>query len=157
MSKVVAAALFVPERAEGKAKAKARAGPGAKAKAKGKAKGKAKAKAKAKVMKVMKTILKPMKAAKPKTKRGKKMAVQKVKVAVFAGTAKKTKGGLTKEMLMKNKFGRVVGKKSSARGKSSKWAIATGRARKEMGFSGFRPLKKDSEFYIKTKAIYSTL
>lgn len=54
---------------------------------------------------------------------------QGAKAAVFAGKIMKTKGGKGKETLMKNKAGRVVSKKLSAKGKASKWMKAVVAAR----------------------------
>jgi hypothetical protein len=46
-------------------------------------------------------------------------------------------GGLKKDALIKNKNGRIVSKKMSARGKASKWIKAVTAARKALGIKGF--------------------
>jgi len=86
------------------------------------------------------------KAAKKSTmKRRKAMKVSKIakgkraKSSVFRGTKEKTVGGLKKSDLMRNKAGKVVTKKSHARGQKNKWAIACGKARKALGIKGFCP------------------
>merc|ERR1711978_76688 len=78
---------------------------------------------------------------KKKAKRVSKIAKGKrAKSAVFKGKKEKTVGGLTKANLTKNKFGKVVSKKASDRGKRSKWAVAVAKARKELKCKGFVPI-----------------
>ena len=69
------------------------------------------------------------------------------KAAVFSGKKVKTNGGLKKSDLMKNKNGKIVSKKASARAKTSKgykkiiaWTSAVKAARKKMGVKGFCPV-----------------
>merc|ERR1711934_107921 len=69
---------------------------------------------------------------------------KRAKSAVFSGRKEKTTSGLKKSDLVKNKTGRVVSKKASARGKRlyvnsglKKWADACKKARKELGLKGF--------------------
>merc|ERR1712165_639675 len=64
--------------------------------------------------------------------------------AVFSGRKEKTTSGLKKTDLTKNKNGKVVSKKASARSKKNyansglkKWADACKKARKELGLTGF--------------------
>merc|ERR1719157_63569 len=64
--------------------------------------------------------------------------------SVFSGRKEKTQGGLTKADLVKNKNGKVVSKKASARAKKDyaksglkKWADAVKAARKALGLTGF--------------------
>merc|ERR1739838_285156 len=64
----------------------------------------------------------------------------RAKSAVFKGKKEKTVGGLSKANLTKNKFGKVVSKKASDRGKRSKWAVAVSQARKELKCKGFVPI-----------------
>merc|ERR1711976_571678 len=66
------------------------------------------------------------------------------KAKVFRGTKAKTAGGLTKEKLTKNKFGRVVSKAKSASSKKvyassglKAWNEAVKAARKALGLTGF--------------------
>merc|ERR1719356_1858913 len=77
-----------------------------------------------------------------------------IKVAVFKGKAKATVGGVKKEGLIKNKHGRVVSKKMSAKGKASKWIKAVMAARKALGVKGFSAIKKGSALYKKAKSLY---
>merc|ERR1712159_71631 len=60
--------------------------------------------------------------------------------AVFSGKIMKSKGGLKKDQLVKNKNGLVVSKKKSAAGKKNKWVAAVGKARKELKIKGFAPV-----------------
>merc|ERR1712151_1423324 len=69
---------------------------------------------------------------------------KRAKSAVFSGRKAKTTSGLTKDSLTKNKFGKVVSKKASARSNRSyatsgikKWADAVKAARKALGLTGF--------------------
>merc|ERR1712050_413969 len=85
------------------------------------------------------------------------------KSQVFKGRKEKTVGGLKKSDLMKNKHGKVVSKKASARakkGKTAAWTGAVVKARRELGVKGFCPvggksakgqalLKKVRSFYKK--------
>merc|ERR1712183_849871 len=50
---------------------------------------------------------------------------KKAKVELWQGKKLKTKKGLKKEDLMKNKDGKIVSKKRSQQGKESKWSKAT--------------------------------
>ena len=77
---------------------------------------------------------------KKKAKKVSKIAKGKrAKSAVFRGSKEKTQSGLKKGDLMKNRNGRVVTKKSHARGLKNKWAIACGKARKALSIKGFCP------------------
>merc|ERR1712008_603872 len=69
---------------------------------------------------------------------------KRAKSSVFRGTKVKTSGGLKKTDLKKNKAGKVVSAKASARAKKSKqyskimaWAGAVKAARRAMGIKGF--------------------
>merc|ERR1712096_305810 len=69
---------------------------------------------------------------------------KRARVAVFRGTKEKTVGGLTKSLLCKNKYGKIVCKKSSERAKKNfkkngmdKWIRAVLFARKALGVKGF--------------------
>merc|ERR1712224_27748 len=82
-------------------------------------------------MKAMKAMKKAMKKAyKYKTRAG-------ANRAVFAGRISKTGGGNTKSSLTKNKHGRVVSKKLSAKGKKSPWIAAVQKARAALKIKGF--------------------
>ena len=69
-------------------------------------------------------------AATYKTKQG-------AKSAVFKGLIMKSKGGLKKDALTKNKNGRIVSKKLSLKGKKSKWMAAVAKARAALKVKGF--------------------
>ena len=84
-----------------------------------------------------------------------RMAMKKSRVArgkgaktrVFRGKKHHTAGGLTRDDLKRNKRGRVVSKKASARASRSKgakvisaWGKATKQARKQLGIKGFCPV-----------------
>merc|ERR1719261_638811 len=90
----------------------------------------------------------------------KKKSVSKIargrmaKVLVLRGTKAKTVGGLTASSLTKNKHGRVVSKKLSAKGKKSEWIAAVQKARKALGLKGFVAIKKGSALYKKAKELY---
>merc|ERR1712023_519024 len=106
-----------------------------------------KKKAAMKAMKVMKkkAAMKAMKVMKKKAamKAMKKKAVSKIargshaKSMVLCGSKEKTTGGLTAKDLIKNKYGKIVSKKSSARSKKSPWIQAVAKARKALKITGF--------------------
>merc|ERR1711918_93251 len=56
---------------------------------------------------------------------------------VLRGSMEKTVGGLTAKDLTKNKYGKIVSKKSSARAKKSPWIQAVAKARKALKITGF--------------------
>ena len=95
--------------------------------------------------KSMKKSMKAMKASmkkggmKKKAKRVSKIAKGKrARAAVFNGRKEKTYTGLKKSDLMKNKNGKIVTRKSSARGKKNKFMNAVIAARKALGIKGFQ-------------------
>merc|ERR1719433_143342 len=110
----------------------------------------------------MKAAMKGMKAMKKKASiiaKGKR-----AKAAVFNGKKEKTRGGLTKDALTKNKFGKVVSKSRSARGKAryaasglKKYFDALKQARKALGIVGFCAVNgktaQGKALYTKIKAI----
>merc|ERR1712096_373141 len=104
--------------------------------------------------------VKAMKLRKMKTKRVSKIARGKrAKSAVFRGTKEKTSGGLTKSLLTKNKFGKVVSKKASDRAKKSfrkngmeKWVRAVKLARTSLKIKGFCAVGGKSPIGIKLLA-----
>merc|ERR1712032_731619 len=59
------------------------------------------------------------------------------KSQVLKGRKVKTSGGLKKADLKKNKYGKVVSKKQSARSAKSKWIVAVANARKALKVKGF--------------------
>lgn len=60
--------------------------------------------------------------------------------AVFEGRKMKTVGGLKKDNLVKNKNGKIVSKKASAKGKQNKWIKAVAKARASLKIKGFSPV-----------------
>ena len=126
--------------------------------------------AKKTVKKVAKKTTKPKIAKKAtkakKTKKATKKKARKVKrvskiakgrmakVMVFKGKKEKTVGGMKKENLTKNKNGRVVSKKASARGKKHPWMAAVAKARSALGVKGFVAIKKGTALYAKAKSFY---
>merc|ERR1712196_450474 len=94
--------------------------------------------------------MKAMKAMKKKTV-SKVAKGRYAKVMVLRGSKAKTVGGLTAEDLVKNKHGRVVSKKQSARGKANPWMIAVKKARTALKIKGFSAVKKGTPLYTKAK------
>jgi len=97
-------------------------------------------------MKSMKSMrMKGKKAMKKSMRMRKAKRVSKIgkgrmaKAMVLRGSKAKTSGGLTASKLKKNKSGKIVSKKASARGQKNKWAIACGKARKALKIKGFCP------------------
>merc|ERR1712109_424011 len=95
-------------------------------------------------------------------RKARKVSVRGSKSQVFRGTKQKTKSsGQTKAMLMKNKRGKIVSKKSHANGKRvykknglAKWTKAFMQARKNLGIKGFVACKKGTKFYKEAMKIY---
>merc|ERR1712036_150923 len=98
-----------------------------------------------------------------KAKRVSKIAKGKMaKAMVFRGSKEKTVGGMKKSDLKKNKNGRIVSKKASARAslafKTSafgKWTAAVKKARKELKLTGFVAIKKGTPLYKAAKLHYN--
>ena len=105
----------------------------------------------AKAMKAMKAM------AAMKAMRAMKKKVVSARTAVrqcFAGKLDKTKGGLTKSSLVKNKNGRIVSKNRSLKGKKSPWIAAVKAARSALKIKGFAAIKKGTPLYAKAKELY---
>ena len=98
-----------------------------------------------------------------KAKRVSKIAKGRfAKAMVFRGSKEKTAGGLTKDMVMRNKRGKFVSKKASAAGKRrykniEAWTEATVAARKALQLKGFTAVNGKSvqgkALYVKAKAL----
>merc|ERR1719246_268364 len=111
-----------------------------------------------KSMKSMKAMrsMKSMKAMRSMKKAKKVSVIAKGKMArasVFSGRKEKTQTGLTKNMLLKNKNGKIVSKKQSANSKArfaksaiKTWADATKAARKALSIKGFCPVGSTQSF-----------
>ena len=115
-----------------------------------------------KSMKKGKAMKKSMRKGMRKAKRS---SIFGKKVSVFHGTKQKTKGGLKKGDLKKNKKGKIVSKKASDRSKNSKggkkiakWGAAFKAARKALGVKGFCPCggksAKGQALLKKTRSLY---
>merc|ERR1719281_2078199 len=107
--------------------------------------------------------MKAMKAMKAmKKKFVSKIAKNKnARATVLHGHKEKTKTGLTKADLMKNKNGKIVSKKQSALAKKrfastvGPWIKACKKARAALKIKGFAAIKKGSPLYIKAKEFYT--
>merc|ERR1712110_629632 len=79
---------------------------------------------------------------------------------VWNGSRQKTKSGLTRDMLCKNKRGKIVSKAKSqlsqARWESGlgRWVTAVMEARKALGISGFCAIKKGTPLYNAARELY---
>lgn len=82
------------------------------------------------------------------------MPVIGTKRQVYIGTADKTSGGLTKKDLRKTDDGRIVSKMQRLHGRGNPWANAVAVARRELGITGFEPVKKGSALYERAMQIY---
>merc|ERR1711964_922250 len=100
------------------------------------------------------------KRKKPTNKRKKKapkLSARTQRRRVWAGKLNRTKTGLTKADLCKNKSGRIVSKKAQAnarKGNTGKWISALMKARKELKIKGFRACKKGTAYYALAKKYY---
>merc|ERR1711937_14778 len=79
---------------------------------------------------------------------------------VFRGSKAKTLSGLTKTDLVKNKYGKIVSKKSMAHGKKAYanikgWTAAVQKARKALNVKGFVAVKKGTPLYKKAKEFFN--
>merc|ERR1719164_270033 len=98
-----------------------------------------------------------------KSKRVSKIAKGlRAKSVVFRGSKEKTVGGLTKDLLMRNKRGKVVSKKANASGKRAfnnikDWVSSVVAARKALQVTGFVTINGKSlqgkALYVKSKAL----
>merc|ERR1711865_117966 len=84
------------------------------------------------------------------------------KAVVLRGGKEKTVGGLTRDLLMRNKRGKVVSKKAAANGKRAfrniqDWVSSVTAARKALQVSGFVAINGKSlqgkALYVKSKAL----
>ena len=74
---------------------------------------------------------------------GAKMLSVGSRAQVLHGTAKRTSGGLTKDDLMKNKWGKIVSKKASKAARKSKNLANAGYTAKKGEFGAYK--KKDGK------------
>lgn len=82
------------------------------------------------------------------------MVVLGSKAQVFNGNADQTSGGLKKHHLKKTSDGRIVSKMKSCMASSHPWIDAVSQARKELGITGFQPVKKGTPLYNRAKKLY---
>merc|ERR1711964_780787 len=93
------------------------------------------------------------KVAKKKKKKAPKISARTAIRRVWAGKLNKTKGGLTKGDLCKNKIGKIVSKKQHAKGQKlfksylGKWVAAMMKARKQLHLKGFVACKRGTAYY----------
>merc|ERR550514_2584749 len=89
---------------------------------------------------------------------------KRARAAVFSGKKVKTLSGLKKSDLRKNKAGKIVSAKSSARARRrfqgsalQKWCDAVKKAKKALGITGFVPIggktAQGKALYAKTKSL----
>merc|ERR1712014_226945 len=87
----------------------------------------------------------------------------RAKAVVFNGSKEKTSGGLRKDMLLKNKRGKIVSKKASAAGQRKyayikRWTEATIAARKALSITGFVAINGNTAvgkaLYAKAKSLH---
>merc|ERR1712159_665603 len=98
-----------------------------------------------------------------KSKRVSKIAKGRfAKAVVLRGGKEKTVGGLTKDLLMRNKRGKVVSKRANASGKKAfqniqDWVSSVVAARKALQVTGFVAVNGKSlqgkALYVKSKAL----
>merc|ERR1712066_1095599 len=120
-----------------------------------------------KAMRSMKSM-KAMKSTMRRMGKAKKVSViakgKMARAVVFRGTKEKTRTGLTKAMLVKNKTGKIVSKRASAHAKkmfatsgAKKWSDAVKAARKALSMKGFIAIggktAQGKALYAKTKAL----
>ena len=70
------------------------------------------------------------------------------------GTDDKNAGGLVKKDLRLTTEGRIVSMVQRLQGRANPWANAVSIARKELGITGFEPVKKGSALYERAMKIY---
>merc|ERR1712061_445399 len=109
--------------------------------------------------KAKKRVKRKSKRAPRKPKRVTKKSQTGTLRRVWNGSAKYTKGGLTKKDLCVNKRGKVLSKKKAASAmklfKNIKpWLAAIGRARKELKLVGFVPCKRGTKYYKLARKYY---
>merc|ERR1711988_1717837 len=72
-------------------------------------------------------------------------AREESRALVLSGKKEKTVKGLRAEDLMKNRWGRIVSRKVSAKSRGNPWIVATKRARASLGITGFCPVGGSSD------------
>ena len=77
------------------------------------------------------------------------MRINGSRADVFHGKAQKTRKGLERRDLMKNRRGKIVSKKAAARGMYNPWIAACNAARMTLNIQGFAAIKRGSAIYKK--------
>ena len=90
------------------------------------------------------------KPARKAMKAKKMVSARMLKRHVYAGKATKTKAGLAKDKLKKNKQGKIVSTAKSAAARRNCWLRATVSARRFLNITGFQAVKKGTPLYHKT-------
>ena len=109
-----------------------------------------------------KTARKAKKVVKKKARKAKRVSViakgRMAKSQVLKGRKARTVGGLKASDLTKNKAGKVVSKKASAKGKKSPWIAACAKARSALNIKGFAIIggktAQGKALHAKAKAFY---
>eukprot|EP00927_Polykrikos_kofoidii_P010238 TRINITY_DN14333_c0_g1_i1.p1 TRINITY_DN14333_c0_g1~~TRINITY_DN14333_c0_g1_i1.p1 ORF type:complete len:373 (+),score=78.65 TRINITY_DN14333_c0_g1_i1:117-1235(+) len=99
----------------------------------------------------------PTKITAMKAKLSKKDKAKRDKALVFHGSKDKTKSGLTKGDLVKNKDKKIVSRKKSEAARKTKWARAVTKARELKGYTGFKAIKRGTSFYEKAKELMAEM
>merc|ERR1719456_1170774 len=103
--------------------------------------------------------------SKGNTKKSKIARGKYAKAMVLRGTKLKTSGGLTRELLMRNKRGKIVSKKASAHGQRAfkfieTWVDSVMEARTALHARGFVAINgktlQGKALYVKAKALHAT-
>merc|ERR1711981_1163844 len=96
-------------------------------------------------------MAKAMRATRKAMKAMKVVSARLAKRHAFFGKIDKTKTGLKKTDLVKNKAGRIVSRKKSAAGKKNTWIVTCNKARAALKIKGFTVIKKGTPLYKKAK------
>merc|ERR1719213_1334371 len=112
-------------------------------------------------------VRKPRTAQKPQSKNTKNSKIARgkhAKAMVLRGSKLKTSGGLTKDLLMRNKRGKIVSKKASAHGHRAfrnieTWVESVMEARSTLHARGFVAINgrtlQGKALYIKAKTLHA--
>merc|ERR1719484_258532 len=109
--------------------------------------------------------MKKAKALSRNSRRSKIARGKRAKAMVMRGTKLKTSGGLTRELLMRNKRGKIVSKKASAHGhlafrRIESWVDSVMEARAALHARGFVAFNgrtlQGKALYVKAKALHAT-
>ena len=79
--------------------------------------------------------------------------VRGTRAQVMHGTVQKTRAGTGASRFTYNKRGRIVSKKRHSAGEHNPWIKAVTKARKQLGITGFVPVRKGSRLYKLAKKL----